>query len=166
MATAKDLWDRVQAAQRQLGAGETDEALERAQNLREESLRLLGKGPLLASIERSYANASYAYATVTTILGMAETRLPAEFVPKVRVLAAEAAKRYRPGTDIWKAVAAGAEVLARAGDSVGATWAIKKARQLEPKNDELAKVAGGISSMYPQVYAETPNAPPDEPPAP
>lgn len=164
MAGAKDLWERVRKTQELLGTGSTDEALERAQMLREEALRLLNKGALLASFDRGHANAAYAYATVTIILALAESRLPAEFVPKVRALAIEASQRSRPGTDIWKAVAAAAEVLARAGDSTGAAWAIKKARQLSPQNDELAKVAGGISSMYPQVYAEMPDEAPDEPP--
>lgn len=164
MPGAKDLWERVRAAQELLGTGSTEEALERAGLLREEAIRLLNKGALLASFDRGHANAAYAYATVTVILGLAEDRAPAEFVPKVRNLAVEAAKRYRPGTDIWKAVAAAAEVLARAGDSMGAAWAIKKARQLSPNNDELAKVAGGISSMYPKIYAEMPDEPSDEPP--
>jgi hypothetical protein len=164
MPGAKDLWERVRAAQELLGTGSTEEALERAQTLREEAIKLLNKGALLTSFDRGHANAAYAYAPVTIILGLGESRLPAEIVPKVRALAAEAARRYRPGTDIWKAVAAGAEVLARAGDSMGAAWAIKKARQLNPHNDELAKVAGGISSMYPQVYAEVPDDVPDEAP--
>lgn len=164
MPRAKELWERVRAAQQLLGTGSAEEALERAQLLREEAIRLLNKGAMLTSFDRSHANAAYAYATVTIILSLAEVRMPGEFVPKVRQLAVEAAKRNRPGTDIWKAVAAAAEVLARAGDSIGASWAIKKAKQLSPDNDELAKVAGGISSMYPKVYGETPDNPPDEPP--
>jgi len=169
MANGKELWERSQKAQELLGTGQTDDALQYVQPIRAEAIKLLNKGPLLTSFERSHANAAYAYATVTMILSIAEAKLPAEFVPKVRELAVEAVERFRPGTDIWKAVAAAGEVLARAGDSQGAVWAIKMARKLSPDNDELMKIAGGISSMYPQVYKEMsddlPSQPPDMPAA-
>jgi len=147
-----------------LGTGLIDEALGSAEPLRQEAIRLLNKGGALTSFDRQYATAAYAYSTITMILGLAESRLPAEFIPRIRDLAKDAVKRNRPDSDVWKAMAAAAEVLARAGDSQGAVWAIRKAKQLTAANDELIKVAGGISSMYPQVYAEMPEEVPDEPP--
>jgi hypothetical protein len=59
---------------------------------------------------------------------------------------------------------AAAEMLARSGDASGAVWAAQKARELGPNEDYLVQVAGGIRSMYPQVYAEAEDPPGPEPP--
>lgn len=164
MPTAKDLYDHVRAAQEKLGIGEVEEALGLAEPLREQSIQLLNKGAALTSIDRGYAVAAYAYATITMILGLAESRMPAEFIPQIRRLAKDAFGRHRPGSDVWKTMAAAAEVLARAGDSQGAVWAVRKAQQLNPNDDQLTKVAGGISSMYPRVFSEMGENVPDDPP--
>ena len=164
MPGAKQLYDRVRENQARLGTGDTDEALEAAEPLRREALRILSRGAMLSSFEKDYATAALAYATVTLILGMAESRLPAEFVPKVRELAAESIPLNRPGSDLYKVPAAAAEILARAGDAEGSVWAIKKAEQMRPGLEELQKVAVGIKSMYPQVYAEMPEPVADTPP--
>ncbi|MGH3118182.1 MAG: hypothetical protein ACRDQ2_13930 [Gaiellales bacterium] len=164
MPRAKELFERVLAAQRQLGTGEVEEALAKAPELREEAVRLLGRGAMLSSFDRAHALAAYTYATVTTILGLAEARQPTEFVPKIRDLAVDAARRYRRGTEVWKVLAAAAEMLARAGDSEGAVWAIKKAAQLETGNDDVVKLSGSIRSMYPSVFAQVPEDVPGEPP--
>lgn len=164
MGRAKDLYERVLIAQRQLGTGEVEEALAMAPGLREEAIKLLQKAPMLTSFDRAHAYAAYTYASITTILSLSEARTPVEFVPRIRELAADAARRFRPGTEVWKALSAAAEILARAGDTEGSVWAIRKALQLKPGEDDLVKVAGGIKSMYPAAYAEVPDDVPDEPP--
>lgn len=164
MSTAKDLYERVHRAQAQLGQGEVEEALAQAAPLREEAVRLLNKGGLLTSFDRTYATLAYTYSSVTLILGMAEARSPGESIPRIRQLAVDAARRHRKGTEIWKALAAAAEMLARAGDTDGSVWAVKKARQLHPDEEEIVKLAGGIQSMYPAAFAQVPEEVPDEPP--
>ncbi|MGH2768100.1 MAG: hypothetical protein ACRDIF_03975 [Actinomycetota bacterium] len=164
MSRAKDLYERVLVVQRQLGTGEAEEALAAVPELREEAIRLLDRASTLTSFDRSYAAAAYAFSTITNILALAEAREPLEFVPRIRGLAADAARRFRRGTPIWKALAAAAEMLARAGDTEGSAWAIRKAEQLQPGEDDLIKLAGSIKSMYPSVFAQVPEEVPDEPP--
>lgn len=135
-----------------LGTGEVKEAVGRAEALRAEALSRL-KETLPSGVERSYALAAFGYATVTLILGVAETLTPKEFIPRIRFLAVEAAGHYRPGSDVWKALAAAAEMLGRAGDVGGAVWAIRKAEQLHPGDTDLERVASGIGAMYPEAFA-------------
>lgn len=163
MRRAKILFDEVKEAQLSLGTGEVEEALARAEPLRTEAAALMER-PGLTSFERTYARGSFVYATVTLILGAAEALPPAESVPRIRDLATEMVRRHDPRMETWKVLAAAAEMLARAGDALGAVWAAKKAVALGPGDDYLIKLAGGIQSMYPQVYAEAPDEPPDEPP--
>ena len=135
-----------------LGTGEAEEAVARADALRQEAVARL-EGAVPSGVERSYALAAFGYATVTMILGLAETLPPKEFIPRIRLLAVEAAGRHRPGSDVWKALAAAAEMLARAGDVGGALWALRKAEQLHPGDDDLERVAAGIATMYPEAFA-------------
>lgn len=164
MARAKDLFDRVLVAQRQLGTGEVEEALAMAPGLRDQAIRLLDKAPLLSSFERAHAAAAYTYASVTMALALAEARQPPEFIPKIRELALDSVRRFRPGTEMWKVLAAAGEMLARAGDAEGSVWAIRKALQLAPGTDELVKLGGSVRSMYPGIYAQVPEDVPSEPP--
>lgn len=152
MVRARELYERVREAQAMLGTGEVEEAVARAERLRADAASKLDGAPQ-SGVERSYALAAFGYATVTLILGLAETLPAGESIPRVRGLAVEAAARSRPGTDVWKALAAAAEMLARAGDAGGAVWAIRSAQQLRPGDDELARVAGGVQAMYPDAYA-------------
>src|SRR6266568_4513982 len=122
MVRARELYERVREAQAMLGTGDAEEAVARAEALRVEALARLQE-PVPSGVERSYALAAFGYATVTLILGLAETLPPTEFIPRIRLLAVDAARRYRPGSDVWKALAAAAEMLARAGDVGGAVWA-------------------------------------------
>lgn len=163
MRRAKTLFDEVKEAQVLLGTGEIDEALARAEPLRREAAALVER-PGLTSFERTYARGSYVYATVTLILGSAETLAPAESVPRIRELASEMVGRRDSRMETWKVLAAAAEMLARAGDALGAVWAAKKAVALGPSDDYLIRLAGGIQSMYPQVYAEAGDDVPEEPP--
>lgn len=135
-----------------LGTGQAGEAVEHAESLRTEALASL-QGPVTSGVERGYALAAFGYASVTLILGLAETLPPKEFVPRVRLLAVEAACRHRPGSDVWKALAAAAEILARAGDVGGAVWALHKAEQLHPGDADLERVAAGVGTMYPEAFA-------------
>jgi hypothetical protein len=135
-----------------LGTGEAEEAVAVAETLRREAVALLEE-TFPSGAERSYALAAFGYATVTLILGVAETLPPKEFIPRIRLLAIEAAGRYRPGSDVWKAVAAAAEMLARAGDVGGALWALRKAEKLHPGDDDLERVAAGIGTMYPEAFS-------------
>ena len=153
MARARELYERVREAQAMLGTGEVEEAVARAEALRAEALtRLQGAVP-----------SGVGYATVTVILGLAETQPPKEFIPRIRFLAVEAARRYRPGSDVWKALAAAAEMLARAGDVGGAVWALRKAEQLLPADADLERVAAGVRTMYPEAY-DAADEPGEEPP--
>ena len=151
MVRARELYERVREAQAMLGTGEVEEAVARAEALRTEALTRL-EGAVPSGVERSYALAAFGYATVTVILGLAETLPPREFIPRIRFLAVEAARRYRPGSDVWKALAAAAEMLARAGDVEGAVWALRKAEELRPGDADLERVAAGVRTMYPQAY--------------
>lgn len=151
MARARELYERVREAQAMLGTGEVEDAVARAEALRAEALtRLVRAAP--SGVERSYALAAFGYATVTVILGLAETLSPKEFIPRIRSLAVEAARRYRPGSDVWKALAAAAEMLARAGDVGGAVWALRTAERLRPGDADLERVAAGVRTMYPEAY--------------
>lgn len=163
MRRAKVLFDEVRAAQELLGTGEIETATRRAESLRDEARRLLQKGTL-TSFERTYANAAVVYATVTLVLGAAESGTTAESIPRIRVLVTEAVGEHRPGAETWKVLGAAAEMLARSGDATGAVWAARKALELAPDEDYLVQVAGGIRSMYPQVYAAAEDPPPAEPP--
>ena len=163
MRQAKRLFDDVRAAQELLGTGEVEAAVRRAEVLREEARRLLAK-PTLTSFERTYARGAVVYATVTLVLGAAESGTPSESVPQIRSLAVGAVRDHRPGSETWKVLGAAAEMLARSGDATGAVWAAQKARELGPDEDYLVQVAGGIRSMYPQAYAEAEDPPGAEPP--
>ena len=162
MVRARELYERVREAQAMLGTGEVEEAVARAEALRAEALTRL-QGAVPSGVERSYALAAFGYATVTVILGLAETQPPKEFTPRIRFLAVEAARRYRPGSDVWKALAAAAEMLARAGDVGGAVWALRKAEQLLPADADLERVAAGVRTMYPEAY-DAADDPGEEPP--
>ena len=162
MARARELYERVREAQAMLGTGEVEEAVARAEALRTQALTRL-EGAVPSGVERSYALAAFGYASVTVILGLAETLPPREFIPRIRFLAVEAARRYRPGSDVWKALAAAAEMLARAGDVGGAVWALRKAEQLRPGDADLDRVAAGVRTMYPEAY-DAAGEPGEEPP--
>ena len=63
-----------------------------------EAFRIVGgtrlEGAVPSGVERSYALAAFGYATVTVILGLAETLPPREFIPRIRLLAVEAATAF------------------------------------------------------------------------
>ena len=165
MTRARDLYEQVREAQKLLGTGEVEEAVRRAEPLREQASRLLARGGHLTSFDRTYAGAALTYATVVLILGAADTRPPAESVPMIRGLATELAQApRRPEIEAFKALAAAAEMLARAGDAEGAVWAVRKADQLAENETYVTQLVGSIRSMYPQVFAEAPDPPPDQPP--
>lgn len=164
MARARDLYEQVREAQKLLGTGEVEEAVRRAEPLREQASRLLARSDRLTSFDRTYAGAALTYATVVLILGAAETRPPAEAVPLIRRLATELAQAGRPEIEAFKVLSAAAEMLARAGDAEGAVWAVRKADQLSANETYVTQLVGSIRSMYPQVFAEAPDPPPDQPP--
>jgi len=167
----------VREAQALLGTGQIDEAIARAEPLRREAMELVGRSSL-TSFERLHASGAAVYATVTLILGAAESSPPADSVPRIRALATATVAAHLPKADVrtkvdtrtkaetWKVLAAAAEMLARAGDAGGASWAAKKALELGPEEEYLTRVAGGIRSMYPQVYAATPHQTDAPPPLP
>lgn len=165
MRRAKAVYDEVRAAQELLGVGQVEEAVAAAAGLREEAKALVAAGSRLTSFERTYAGAGLTYATVTLVLGHAEKDPPAVSVPAIRRLASEACRATAAAVESWKVLAAAAEMLARSGDAAGACWAAKKARRLGGDSDYLVRLAGGISSMYPQVFTQIPDDPPDDPPA-
>ncbi|MFN2388981.1 MAG: hypothetical protein ABR575_05175 [Actinomycetota bacterium] len=164
MPRAKALFDEVRAAQEMFGRGETTEGFARAAALREEAGALLQEGRSLTSFERTHLEAAVTYTTVTLVLGWAEDHPPAESIPAIRQLAQEAVAAHRPGRETWKVLAAAAEMLARAGDAPGAVWAVRAGRALGSADDYLVKLSGSIQSMYPQVYAESPEEPGPRPP--
>ncbi|MGI8708518.1 MAG: hypothetical protein ACR2LG_10000 [Actinomycetota bacterium] len=183
MRRARQIYDEVREAQALLGIGQIDEAMALAEPLRREAMELLGRSSL-TSFERLHAGGAAVYATVTLILGAAESSPPAESVPRIRALATATVAAHLPKADArtkadvrtkadartkaetWKVLAAAAEMLARAGDAGGASWAAKKALELGPDEEYLTRVAGGIRSMYPQVYAATPHQTDAPPPLP
>lgn len=166
MRRAKAVFDEVRAAQELLGTGQVEEAFAAAAALREESTRLVAAGARLTSFERTYAGAALTYSTVTMVLAHAEKDPPPVSVPAMRRLARDICGVRAPGVESWKVLAAAAEMLARAGDALGASWAAKKAQQLGDGSDYLVRLAGGISSMYPQVFSQIGDEPGDEPPPP
>lgn len=164
MSRAKQLFEQVQQAQARLGRGEVEEALAEAGPLRDRAVKMVADSRM-TSFERTMAAAAATYATITLILGAAESLQPAESIPRIRGLALDTLGGRR-GTETWKVVAAAAEMLARAGDAPGAVWAVRKARQLAPGEDYLAQLSGSIQSMYPQAFKDAPDDVPDEPPPP
>jgi hypothetical protein len=164
MRRAKAIFDEVRAAQAQLGVGEAEESLQRAAVLRSEAEEMLRSRHELTSFDRDHLRAAFTYATLTMVLATAESEAPLRSVPRIRELAGEVVALHGRGMETWKVLAAAAEMLARAGDAPGAVWAIKKARQLGDGGTYLVQVAGGIQSMYPQVYAGSPDEPSAEPP--
>jgi len=163
---AKAVYDQVRAAQELLGTGQIEEAFIAATALREEAKGLVAGASRLTSFERTYAGAGLTYSMVTLVLAHAEKDPPAISIPAIRTLAGEACRVSMAGAESWKVLAAAAEMLARAGDAGGACWAAKKAQQLGDGSEYLVRLAGGIRSMYPQVFAEIADDPPDDPPAP
>lgn len=163
---AKAVYDEVRVAQELLGTGQVEEAFVAASALRDEAKALVAAAARLTSFERTYAGAGLTYATVTLVLAHAEKDPPAVAIPAIRALAGEACRVTISTAESWKVLAAVAEMLARSGDAGGACWAAKKAKQLGDGSDYLVKLAGGIRSMYPQVFSQIPDDPPDDPPAP
>lgn len=164
MRRAKVIYDDVRAAQELLGTGQVEEAFSASSALRDEAKELMRSASSLTSFERTHAAAAFTYATVTLVLSLAEKDPPAVSIPLIRELAAEAARLKEPRSESWKVLAAAAEMLARSGDALGASWAAKKAQQVGTETEYLRRLAGGISSMYPQVFASIPPDPPDDPP--
>lgn len=164
MRRAKKIYDDVRATQELLGTGEVAQARTHAERLRVEALDLLTRQGSMTSFDRAHALAALTYSTVTLVLAYADMDAPAQSIPAIRALAAETCSRRRSQDGSWKVLAAAAEMLARSGDASGAAWAAKKARALGDDADYLSRLAGGISSMYPQVFAQTPDDPPDRPP--
>lgn len=160
------MYDDVRAAQELLGTGQVEEAFLSSGRLRSEAQAILRSAGGLTSFERAHAAAGFTYATVTLVLSLAEKDPPQVSIPEIRRLATEACLMQEPRYESWKVLAAAAEMLARAGDASGACWAAKKARRMGGESDYLIRLAGGISSMYPQVFASVPDDPPDDPPKP
>lgn len=162
MPRAKDVYEEVREAQSLLGIGEVAEAARRAVSLRAEAEALLDR-PALTSFERIHAAAAFAYSTITLVLAAAESEPPDVSVPKIRELLGDVLGRPQVADD-WKVLAAGAEMLARAGDAGGAAWAATKAREIGPEEEHLVRLVGGIRSMYPHAFKGLEEGAPDHPP--
>lgn len=147
--------ERVRAAQVELGSGDAGDALEMAEPLLSETSEAV-RGPafLRASpVERQRIMEAFCYARVTAVLAL-EAVDARQAVPRIRSLAAEALEMATRDNAAWKVLCAAAEMLARAGESDSAVWAVSAAARLAPEEEYVVRVRGSLKSMFPAAFGE------------
>lgn len=149
--------ERVRAAQEELGSGDAGDALEMVEPLLSETTEAV-RGPAFLSaspIERQRIVEAFCYARVTAVLAL-EAVDARQAVPRIRSLAAEALEMATTDNSAWKVLCAAAEMLARAGESDNAVWAVQAAERLAPEEEYVVRVRGSLKSMFPAAFTEQP----------
>lgn len=153
MPSGHELLEQVRGAQEALGAGATDEALEKVEPLvaatREavQDIGFLQRDPA----DRTAVLEAHCYARVTAVLSL-EAEGARDAPPRIRALAGESLDVG--AGPAWKVLCAAAEMLSRCGDADGAVWAIRAAARLAPDEAYVHQVRASVRSMYPAAFSE------------
>lgn len=146
---------RVRAAQEELGSGDAGDALDMVEPLLSETAEAV-RGPayLRANpMERQRIIEAFCYARVTAVLAL-EAVDARQAVPRIRSLAGEALEMATADNSAWKVLCAAAEMLARAGESDSAVWAVQAAARLAPEEEYVVRVRGSLKSMFPTAFSD------------